>query len=110
MKDWIVSRAIAMALPLVVGPIAFVVTQWLKRSIAALDAARPAVKQVVVVALSFVIAGAVKMAASYLPPLCSGGNDAVGCLDAIADPQAMQVMLTALFAFALHAAHRQENT
>lgn len=60
MKDWIVSRAIALALPLVIGPIAFILTQWLKRSIAALDAARPAVKQAVVLALSFVLAGVVK--------------------------------------------------
>ena len=108
MKDWIVSRAIALALPLVIGPIAFVVTQWLKRSITALDAARPAVKQAVVLALSFVLAGVVKVAGSYLPPLCGGGGDALGCLNAITDPQAMQVMLSALLAFAVHAAQKKE--
>ena len=109
MKDWIISRAVALALPVVIGPIAFVLTQWLKRSIAALDAAHPAVKQAVVLVLSFVLAGAVKVAGGYLPPLCAAGSDAVGCLNAIADPQAMQVMLSALFAFALHAAQQKQN-
>jgi hypothetical protein len=109
MKDWIVSRAMALALPVVIGPLAFVLTQWLKRSIAVLDAARPAVKQAVVLALSFVLAGVVKLAGSYLPPLCVGGSDAVGCLNAIADPQAMQVIVAALLAYALHAGQQKEK-
>ena len=109
MKEWIISRAMGLALPLVLGPIAFVVTQWLKRSIVALDAANPKVKQGVVMALSFVLAGAVKYAGSYLPPLCQAGSDAVGCLNAIADPQAMEVMLSALFAYALHSAQQKEK-
>jgi uncharacterized membrane protein YphA (DoxX/SURF4 family) len=108
MRDWIISRAMGLALPVVLGPMAFVITQWLKKSIAALDAASPRVKQAVVMALSFVLAGAVKFAGSYLPPLCDAGSDAVGCLNAIADPQAMQVMLSALFAYALHAAGNQK--
>src|SRR3954469_4365683 len=106
-KDWIISRAVGIALPLLLGPIAFVLTQWLKKSIAALDAASPRIKQAVVIVLSFVLAGAVKFGGSYLPPLCAVGSDAVGCLNAVADPQAMQVMLTALFAYALHAAKAQ---
>jgi hypothetical protein len=107
MKDWIVSRALGLALPLIIGPIAFMVTQWLKKSIAALDAASPKVKQGVVIALSFIFAGLVKFGGSYLPPICDAGSDAVGCLNAIADPQAMQVMLSALFAYALHASRAQ---
>jgi hypothetical protein len=110
MKDWIVSRAIALAVPVVVGPLAFVLTQWLKRSIAVLDAARPAVKQAVVLALSFVLAGVVKYAGAYLPPLCDGGSDAAGCLSAIADPQAMQVIVAALLAYALHAGQQQTKS
>jgi hypothetical protein len=109
MKDWIISRVMGLALPVILGPIAFVLTQWLKKSIAALDAANPRVKQAVVMALSFLLAGAVKYAGSYLPPLCDGGNDAIGCLNAVADPQAMQVMLSALFAYALHAAQQKER-
>ena len=46
---------------------------------------------------------------SYLPPLGAGGNDGVGCLNAIADPQAMQVMLSALFVYALHAARGKQQ-
>jgi hypothetical protein len=110
MKDWIISRAMGMVLPVVLGPIAFVLTQWLKRSIAALDAASPRVKRAVVVALSFVLAAGVKFAGSYLPPLCDAASDAVGCLNAIADPQAMQVMLAALFAFVLHAAQQKQKS
>jgi hypothetical protein len=109
MKEWIISRAMGLVLPVVLGPIAYVVTQWLKKSIAALDAASPRVKQAVVIALSFLLAGAVKYVGSYLPPLCAGGSDAVGCLNAIADPQAMQVMLSALFAYALHAAQQKSK-
>src|SRR4051812_16030043 len=108
MKEWIISRAAGLALPLVLGPIAFVITQWLKKEIALLDAANPRVKQTVVMALSFVLAGAVKYAGSYLPPLCAAASDAVRCLNAIADPQAMQVMLTALFAYVLHASQKTQ--
>jgi hypothetical protein len=110
MKSWIISRAAGLAIPLVLGPIAFLVTQWLKRSIAALDGAQPPVKQAVVVALTFVLAGVVKFSGSYLPPLCDAGTDAIGCLNAIADPQAMQVMLAALFAYVLHAAKKQQQS
>jgi hypothetical protein len=110
MKEWIISRAMGIALPVVLGPIAYVLTQWLKQSIAALDAASPRVKQAVVIVLSFVLAGAVKFGASYLPPICGAGSDAVGCLNAVADPQAMQVMLSALFAYALHAAKAKAQT
>jgi hypothetical protein len=109
MKEWIISRAMGLTLPVVLGPIAFVLTQWLKKSIAALDAASPRVKQAVVMALSFVLAGLVKFAGTYLPPLCDAGSDAVGCLNAIADPQAMQVMLSALFAYVLHASQQKEQ-
>jgi uncharacterized membrane protein YphA (DoxX/SURF4 family) len=109
MKEWIISRTTGLAIPVVLGPIAFVLTQWLKKSIAVFDAASPRVKQAVVMALSFVLAGLVKFAGTYLPPLCGAGSDAVGCLNAIADPQAMQVMLSALFAFALHAAQQKEQ-
>src|SRR5437868_2011969 len=103
MKDWIVSRAIALALPLIVGPIAFLLTQWLKRSIGALDKAKPAVKQAVVLVISFVLAGVAKFAGPYLPAGCDASADAVACLDALTDPQAMQVIVSALFAYALHA-------
>ena len=106
MKEWIISRAMGLVLPVVLGPIAYVVTQWLKKSIAALDAASSRVKQGVVIALSFLLAGAVKYVGSYLPALCTAGSDAVGCLNAIADPQAMQVMLSALFAYVLHASQK----
>ena len=109
MKDWMISRAMGLFLPVVLGPIAFVLTQWLKKSIAALDAARPAVEQAVVLGLSFVLAGAVKFAGAYLPPLCGAVSDAVRCLNGIADPQAMQVMLAALFAYVLHAAQKQQT-
>src|SRR5258708_2632887 len=109
MKDWVISRAMGLVLPVVLGPIAFLLTQWLKQSIAALDAANPRVKQAVVLALSFVLAGVVRFAGSYLPPLCASGGDSVGCLNAIADPQAMQVMLSALFAYVLHASQRKPS-
>jgi len=109
MQDWILTRAMGLILPVVLGPLAFVITQWLKQSIATLDAARPAVKQAVVMALSFLMAGAVKYIGTYLPPLCDAGTDAIGCLNAVADPQAMQVMLAALFAFVLHAAKKQQE-
>jgi hypothetical protein len=45
-----------------------------------------------------------------LSSLCDAGSDAIGCLNAIADPQAMQVMLAALFAYVLHAAKKQQES
>jgi hypothetical protein len=109
MKDWIISRAAGLVIPLVLGPIAYLITQWLKQSIVQIDQASPRIKQAVVIALSFLLAGAVKLGGSYLPPLC-GSADTLGCLNAIADPQAIQVMLSALFAFALHAAQQKKAT
>jgi hypothetical protein len=35
MKDWTISRAMGLSLPLVLGPIGFVLMQWVKKSIAA---------------------------------------------------------------------------
>jgi hypothetical protein len=64
----------------------------------------------VVLALSFVLAGVVQLAGSYLPSLCASGGDSVGCLNAIADPQAMQVMLSALFAYLLHASQEKQQS
>ena len=107
MKGWIVSHAAGLVIPVVLGPIAFLLTQWLKRSIATLDAANPRVKQATVMALSFALAGVVKFAGSCLPPICGVGSDALGCLNAIADPQAMQVILSAFFAYALHSAQQK---
>jgi hypothetical protein len=46
---------------------------------------------------------------SYLPSLCASGGDSVGCLNAISDPQAMQFMLSALFAFVLHASQQKTS-
>ena len=102
MRDWIISRATGLVLPVVLGPLAFLLTQWLKKSIAALDAANPRTKQAVVLAMSFLLAGVVKFAGSYLPAGCTSA-DVQLCANAIADPQAMQVMLAALFAYVLHA-------
>jgi hypothetical protein len=108
MQSWILSHTAPFVIPLILGPIAFLLTQKLKGGIAALDAANPKVKQAFVMALTFVLAGAVKYIGTYLPPLCSAGSDALGCLNAIADPQAMQVILSALFAYALHASRQKE--
>ena len=110
MKEWIISRAIGLALPVVLAPMAFVITQWLKKSIAALDATAPKVKQGVVIAISFVLAGAVKYFGTYLPAICDAGSNSIGCLNAIADPQAMQVMLTALFAYVIHGSREKEQS
>jgi len=40
---------------------------------------------------------------------CDVTKSDTGCLNAIADPQAMQVMLSALFAYALHTAQQKEK-
>src|SRR4051812_49647610 len=106
MKDWILNQALGLALPLIVGPLAYLITQQLKLAIASLDAAPARVKQAIVVTLSFLMAGIVKYAGSYLPPICGLAADAVACLTAVTDPQAMQVIVSALLAFAIHAGSR----
>src|SRR4051812_22013807 len=107
MKEWIITRAAGLVLPLIIGPLTFMLTQWLKKSIAALDAANPRVKQAAVLVTSFLLAGVVKFAGGYLPTGCSSA-DAAQCLAAITDPQAMQVMLSALFACVLHASQQRK--
>jgi hypothetical protein len=109
MKEWFISRAAGLVLPLIIGPLAFLLTQWLKKSIAALDAANPRVKQAAVLVTSFLLAGVVKFAGGYLPAGCSSA-DALQCANAIADPQAVQVMLSALFAYVLHASQKTGQT
>jgi uncharacterized membrane protein YphA (DoxX/SURF4 family) len=103
MKDWFLTRAFGLALPLIIGPLAFVLTQQLKSAIAVLDAAPPRVKQAVVLALSFLLAGAVKFAGGYLPSTCASADETLACVTALTDPEAMQVIVSALLAFALHA-------
>ena len=39
MKEWIISRAMGLVLPVVLGPIAYAVTQWLKKWLAPSSAA-----------------------------------------------------------------------
>ena len=109
MKEWFISRAAGLVLPLIIGPLAFMLTQWLKKSIAALDAANPQVKQAAVLVTSFLLAGVVKFAGGYLPTGCSSA-DALQCASAIADPQAMQILLSALFAYVLHASQKTAQT
>src|SRR5689334_23703862 len=106
MKDWFFTRAFGLALPLIIGPLAFILTQQLKSAIAALDTATPRVKQAVVVALSFLIAGALKFIGNYLPPICASTDEALACITALTDPEAMQVIVSALLAFVLHASRK----
>lgn len=107
MKDWILTQALGLVLPLIVGPLAYLITQQLKLGIASLDAAPARLKQAFVLILSFLIAGAVKYAGSYLPPICAVAGDASACLTALTDPQAMQVIVSALLAYAIHAGSRK---
>lgn len=109
MKGWILTQALGLALPLIVGPLAYLITQQLKLGIAPLDAAPARVKQALVFALSFLIACAVKYAGSYLPPICAVAGDASACLTALTDPQAMQVIVSALLAYAIHAGTRKRT-
>ena len=106
MKDWILTRAMGLALPLIIGPLAFIITQQLKAAIAALDTAPARVKQAVVVALSFILAGGVQFVGSYLPPICAAPSEPLTCLTALTDPEAVQVIVSALLAFALHSSRK----
>jgi hypothetical protein len=107
MKDWFLTRAVGLALPLIIGPLAFLLTQQLKAAVAMLDAAPARVKQGVVIALSFVLAGAVKFVGGYLPPICASTDEALACVNALTNPEAMQVIVSALVAFTLHASRRE---
>jgi hypothetical protein len=77
-------------------------TRWLNKSIAAFDASKPQVKQAIVMAVLVVLAGLVSRREPPADDLRQR-KQTVGCLNAIAGPQAIQVMLTALFACAVHA-------
>ena len=55
-----------------------------------------------------------RRAGKVLRQLSSGdlhaGSDSIGCLNAIAGPQAIPVMLTALFAFVIHASRQKAQS
>lgn len=107
MRDWISNQAISLALPLILGPLTYVVMKYMKQGITAIDNAPPHVKQAIVLVLSFVLAGLVKAFGQFLPGSCATNDNSVDCLNAIANPDALKVILSALIAFALHAAHVQ---
>lgn len=110
MKDWLANQAIGLILPLLVGQLAYLGTKWLKLGIGAIGTASPHVKQMVVVALSFVLTAAVKAFGQYLPGACTVASaDPTSCLTALADPGALTVIISALVAIARHEAQTAPN-
>lgn len=109
MKDWIQHQALGLVLPLILGPLAFLCTKWLKQGVTFIDHASPAVKQAIVVALTFILAGIVKAFGAYLPSTCTTA-DALTCVNALADPDAIKVILSALIAMAIHAGQATKDT
>jgi hypothetical protein len=109
MKEFLTTRALGLLLPLIVGPLAYLLTKLLKDSVTAIDKAPPYVKQAIVVALSFALAGAVKYFGSLLPGVCVLGDDPMSCLSALTNPDAMKVLVSALVAFAIHAGQKAQD-
>lgn len=101
-KDWIVQQLLTLALPVLVGALAFYAVQALKALSDQIDQAGPKAKA----ALAFVVTAAMALLAKFagdaLPPACIL-DDGEKCLEALTDPTAMKTLLAFLFATALKA-------
>lgn len=95
----IVSALLPLVLPVILGAVAFAVTQWMKREWAALDAAPPETKQIIVSAWAYLF----NLLSRAIPqPLCLDGA-------AFCDPPSVAwgTVLSAAVAFALHGRRRK---
>lgn len=53
--NWFTQQLMAIVLPLIIGPAAFLLTQWIKRQWARVDALPPERKQIIVAAWAFAL-------------------------------------------------------
>lgn len=109
MKNFLIAQLLPIVLPLVLGQVATFVVRWLKQGIAALDRAPDTVKRAVLLGVSFVLGGIAHVVTTpgVLPNACVLG-DAAQCLAALADPNAVTVILTAVIAHVLHKDQQQK--
>lgn len=109
MTNWLAQQALSIALPLIIGPLAFAITQWLKSQIWSLEKASAPTKQAVALVLSFLLAGLVKVFGDALPGVCILADDPITCLNALTNPSAMSVLLSAVIAHVIHSGKKQRD-
>lgn len=109
MKNFVLSQLIPLVLPLILGPLTTFIVAWMKQGIAALNAAPDVVKRAVLVAVAFVLGGIAHLITTpgLLPNACVLG-DAMQCLTAFTEPNAVSVVLTAIIAHILHKDQQQK--
>lgn len=107
MKSFFSTQLLGLVLPLIVGPLAFFVVQWLKKGITWLDRASGTTKQAFALVMTVFLTVAVKFAGEALPGACILADDARTCLEALTEGDAMKVLLSWLIAQAIHAARKQ---
>lgn len=108
MKDWILTHALGILVPVLIAPLAYVVVQNLKAFITALDRAPAWVKQGVVLLIVTLLSAVAQMAGVVLPDTCASGDRST-CLTALTDTNAMKILLTGILTMLVHAGKKQEE-
>lgn len=102
MKHAILSPLVQLVMPLLIGALVYKLTEVLKATVVVISDMSATKKQAVVVALSALLAVAVKFFGDYLPGVCVLGDDPVTCLTALTEPGALKILLTAMVATVIH--------
>lgn len=99
MRDWMTWKAIGLALPVVLGPLSYILMGLLKTAAAFVDRQPAFLQRGMVILIAAMIATVANIAGADLPCL----NDAAGCSLADLDRTAVQAILGSLVAMAMHA-------
>ena len=106
MKDFVLMKLLGLAVPLLIGPLAYVAMRYLKRGMTIIDAQSPAVKRILLFAVSFVLVLGTQALGLTLPAECVRGEDGLfgpACFDVLSAPVFMKTVVAALLGHVMHA-------
>lgn len=99
MRDWLTWKAIAVAVPVVIGPLAYLLMGAIKTVAAFVDRQPAFLQRGMVVVIAFVIATVAQLTGTDLACV----DTAVGCTLRDLDRPAVEAILGAAVAMAMHA-------
>lgn len=99
MKDWLTWKGIALALPVVLGPLTYLVMAWLKVLATVIDRSPAVVQRAAVVVIAVCIAAAAEWTGVKLE--CVGQEP--GCTLADVDVPLVKAVLGSVVAMVMHA-------
>jgi hypothetical protein len=99
--NWIQAKAFDFVIPMVLGPLVYVIVKYLKSISGWIDAQSPAIKRTLVVAISILVTAGTNLVGQ--PVTCSvDAVDAAECLGQLT-PEVLKAILASGTAFLLHA-------